>query len=170
MDASDRPSFWHDPAPPGDWRIEVEAAMQHAGLRTSSARALVLDWIAMIEQPFTAETIVEQLVVGWGVGSRPTVYRTMDWLRSAGWLARLHLPEHEHTYVRTHPGSAQVICTDCGIVQHLTEMNLTTMLMAQLGAIGFELHEQHLELYGRCRLCQTTPHVHRSHGAKETTS
>jgi hypothetical protein len=46
------------PAPPRssparDWRVAVDRGLQAAGLRTSSARTAVLDWIAAAKRPFT---------------------------------------------------------------------------------------------------------------------
>lgn len=145
------------------WRAGVEAALHTAGLRHSSARATVLDWIAGAARPFTAETIVQQLVDAWGVGSRPTVYRTVDWLRGAGWLARLHGDGVDRTYARCLPGGHQLVCTGCGVVQTLTGVDLTPLLDSHLRALGFELRAQHLELYGRCLLCQAAPVQHVTH-------
>jgi Fe2+ or Zn2+ uptake regulation protein len=136
-----------------DWRAAVESALQGAGLRASSARTAVLDWIAAAERPFTAETIVLQLVVGWGLGSRPTVYRTVDWLRSAGWLVRLHGDGVDRAYTRSQPGAHQVICTDCGAIQTITDLELEPLVAPWLQNLGFELQSEHLELYGRCRQC-----------------
>jgi Fe2+ or Zn2+ uptake regulation protein len=137
-----------------DWRVAVETAVQGAGLRASAARTAVLDWIAAAERPFTAETIVQQLVVGWGLGSRPTVYRTVDWLRSAGWLARLHVEGNDRAYVRSLPGGHQLVCTICGESQTVTDLELGPLVAPRLQNLGFELQGEHLELYGRCRQCR----------------
>lgn len=136
------------------WRTAVATALHGAGLRQSLARNAVLDWIAAASGPFTAEAIVQQLVGGWSLGSRPTVYRTVDWLRTAGWLARLHLEGSDRAYVRSLPGGHPLVCTGCGEVQTLLGLELTPLLEARLGALGFELRGHHLELYGRCRRCR----------------
>lgn len=137
-----------------DWRVAVEHALHAAGLRTSSARTAVLDWIAVAERPFTAEMIVQQLVNSWGTGSRPTVYRTVDWLRCSGWLARLHVAGNDRAYVRHLPGGYQLVCTDCGASQIITDLKLALLIAPQLQDLGFELQHEHLELYGRCRQCR----------------
>lgn len=143
-----------------DWRANVDAAMHGAGLRASSTRTVVLDWIAAAEPPFTAETVVQQLVGGWGLCSRPTVYRTLDWLHAAGWLARLRVAGSDRAYVRSLPGAHQLVCTGCGTVRTLTGLELAPLLEAHLRRLGFELRTLHLELYGRCLHCQATPDVH----------
>lgn|GEM_PF-2868283 len=136
------------------WRSGVVEALHRAGMRSSSARAEVVDWIAATPGPFRAEMIVQQLVVGWGIGSRPTVYRTIDWLRAAGWLARLHGEGLDRAYTRTAPGGHQFVCTGCGSIQTLTALDLAPFLAPQLLALGCELSGQHLELYGHCHDCR----------------
>lgn len=148
------------------WRDAVELAVRGAGLRTSAARNAVLDWIAAAERPFTAETIAQQLA-DWDHGSRPTVYRTLDWLRAGGWLLRLHDHDHDRAYVRSLPGAYQAVCTGCGEVQTLTGLELAPLLEAHLRALGFELRAQHLELYGRCRVCRLADSDHYEPHQKE---
>jgi Fe2+ or Zn2+ uptake regulation protein len=149
----DNPAYSLKHSAAADWRAAVEAAVRGAGPRTSAARNAVLDWIAAAERPFTAETIVQQLA-DWDHGSRTTVYRTLDWLRASGWLLRLHNDGHDRAYARSLPDAHQVVCTGCGGVQTLTGLELAPLLDARLRTLGFELRGQHLELYGRCRLCQ----------------
>lgn len=153
-----------------DWRLAVEEAVQHAGLRASVARTAVLDWIAAAERPFTAETIVQQLVVGDGLGSRPTVYRTVDWLRAAGWLSRLHLTGSDRAYVRSFPGGHQLVCTCCGESQTITGLELGPLVAPQLQTLGFELRGEHLELYGRCRRCRYADDADRVTACVDATS
>lgn len=141
------------------WRSGVVEALHRAGMRSSSARAEVVDWIAATPGPFRAEMIVQQLVVGWGIGSRPTVYRTIDWLRAAGWLARLHGEGLDRAYTRTAPGGHQLICVGCGDIQTLLGLDLAPLLTRQLSALGFELCGQSLEIHGRCRDCCTAAPV-----------
>ncbi|NTV65389.1 MAG: hypothetical protein HGA65_17905 [Oscillochloris sp.] len=135
------------------WRAAVGAALQSEGLRDSQVRAAILDWIAAMPPPFTAEQVVREVVGGLGLGSRPTVYRTIDWLRGGGWLTRLHNDDVERGYVRTLPGSYHLVCTGCGGIQILSDLDLALLLGPHLQALGFELCNQHLELYGRCRDC-----------------
>jgi Fe2+ or Zn2+ uptake regulation protein len=132
------------------WRCRVEALMGAAGMRRSTARGAVLDWIAATDQPFTAELIACQVPRS----SRPTIYRTLDWLRAAGWLARLAGEANDRAYVRSQPGSHHLICTDCGGVQ-IVALDLTASVAHQLHALEFELQEHHLEVYGRCRTCRS---------------
>jgi Fur family transcriptional regulator, peroxide stress response regulator len=139
------------------WRAAVASALKLAQIRHSPVREALLDWIAASSGPFTAETIVQQLVDGWGIGSRPTVYRAMEWLRAAGWVARLHGEGVDRTYARCVPGGHQLVCTGCGAIRIITNLELTPLLQTHLRTLGFELSGQHLELYGRCQLCRELP-------------
>lgn len=111
-------------------------------MRHSGGRAAVLTWIAAAERPFTAEMIVQQLVVPQRV-SRPTIYRTVDWLRTAGWLLRLHGEAVDRFYVRAIPGCYQVVCTGCGSLRAI---------------LALDLRSQSLEVYGMCQTCRAYAH------------
>jgi Fe2+ or Zn2+ uptake regulation protein len=132
------------------WRYQIEALIDATGMRHSAARSAVLDWIAATDQPFTAEVLACQVPRS----SRPTIYRTLDWLRAGGWLARLAGEGNDRAYVRSQPGSHHLICTDCGAVQ-IVALDLTAAVAHQLHALDFELQEHHLEVYGRCRTCRS---------------
>jgi Fur family transcriptional regulator, ferric uptake regulator len=144
MQRSGAPGFDHL------WRCRVEALIGAAGMRRSTARGAVLDWIAATDQPFTAEMITYRLPGS----SRPTIYRTLDWLRTGGWLARLAGEGNDRAYARSQPGSHHLICTDCGGVQ-IVALDLVASVAPQLHALDFELQEHHLEVYGRCRTCRS---------------
>lgn len=93
-------------------------------------------------------------MVSGGLGSRPTVYRTVDWLRAAGWLARLHIEGNDRAYVRSQPGGHQLVCINCGESQTITDLDLAPLVAPRLQDLGFDLQGEHLELYGRCRQCR----------------
>jgi Fur family transcriptional regulator, ferric uptake regulator len=136
-----------------EWRNQVATLIGNCGMRQSQARATVLDWIAAAACPFTAEMIVAQLVIRWGRSSRATVYRTVDWLHAAGWLARLNADGVDRAYVRRLPDSLQLICTACGSVRAL-HLDVSALVTPHVQALGFELQDHHLELYGRCQNCR----------------
>ncbi|NJK78699.1 MAG: transcriptional repressor [Chloroflexaceae bacterium] len=142
---------------PEMWRNRVEEMLISSGQRLTMPRRAILDWIAHADAPFTAETLVDELVDQRNASSRPTVYRTVEWLRSAGWIARVQSDGPEHTYARMLPGHYHhAVCTDCGttlVVPGCEAINsLTTLLQQQ----GFEVQGHILELFGICERCRTT--------------
>jgi Fe2+ or Zn2+ uptake regulation protein len=139
-----------------EWRQGAERALQASGCRTTLSRRTILDWIAQIQTPFTAETLVADLEQR-GCASRPTIYRTIEWLRSAGWIARVQCDVDHHTYARHLPGHYhQVICTACGITQVISGCAIEQLLVPALSGADFEIHCHRLEIYGICGICRAT--------------
>ncbi len=137
------------------WRTQVEQMLIAHGQRLTSPRVAILRWIASTTAPFTAETLVAELVDGQHIGSRPTVYRTVDWLRSEGWIARVQIDGLEHSYARMLPGHYHhAVCTDCGATLVLAGCEALQSLTASLEDQGFEVRGHILELFGVCRECR----------------
>lgn len=137
------------------WRTQVEQMLIEQGQRLTVPRVAILGWIAATTVPFTAETLVSELVDRQQIGSRPTVYRTVDWLRSAGWIARVQSDESEHAYARMLPGHYHhAVCTDCGATLVLPGCEALQPLAAALADQGFEVRGHILELFGVCRECR----------------
>jgi Fur family transcriptional regulator, ferric uptake regulator len=123
--------------------------------RATPARQLLVDSIAAINRPFTAEELVDEFVNRQSLTGRATVYRTLDWLRISGWISRVQHDGEHATYTRTLPGHHHtVICTNCGTTLMLGGCDLETLLAPVLASSGFEVQGHVLELYGRCSRCQ----------------
>lgn len=137
------------------WREQVQTALQQEGQRLTLPRRAILDWIAQTDAPFTAETLVAELVEQQQSSSRPTVYRTVEWLRKTGWIARVQSDGPEHTYARLLPGHYHhAVCTSCGrtlVVPGCEALNSIAGLLEQQ---GFEVRGHILELFGLCQLCR----------------
>jgi Fe2+ or Zn2+ uptake regulation protein len=138
-----------------DWHARAVEALLAAGCRNTAPRHAVLDWIASRCTPFTAEILVAALERQQGLSSRPTIYRTLEWLRAEGWIARVQSDENAHTYVRRLPGHYhQVICTQCGHTLIMRGCTIEHALVPALSSIDFEVHGHVLELYGVCGSCR----------------
>ncbi|MBA3471166.1 MAG: transcriptional repressor [Herpetosiphonaceae bacterium] len=137
------------------WCDGAEQALLVAGHRSTLPRRAVLSWIAQQHGPFTAEVLVRQLESERGESSRATIYRTLDWLRSAGWIARVHSEGAEHAYARVLPGHHHhAVCTRCGVILVVGGCLLEALVGPTLAAIDFEIHSHLLELYGVCSPCR----------------
>lgn len=140
-------------APDEGWRQAAQQALARAGFRSTLPRRLMLEWIAAVNGPFSAEALVQELDRRRS-GTRATVYRFIDWLREHGWLARVHSDDARHAYVRRRPGHQhQAICSGCGATLTLDGCGIEDLVMPALIAAGFELHGHVLELHGLCRRC-----------------
>jgi len=137
------------------WRSRVEQMLIAQGQRLTAPRTAILAWIAQSSAPFTAEMLVAELADQRHASSRPTVYRTVDWLRNMGWIARVQSDGHEHTYARMLPGHYHhAICTDCGTTLVVPGCEALQSLTSLLADEGFEVRGHILELFGVCRVCR----------------
>jgi Fur family zinc uptake transcriptional regulator len=137
-----------------EWRTLVEQAFREERQRVTPQRQAVLDWIASREGPFRSEELVAAMEAHQG-GSRATIYRMIEWLRSRGWIARVQHTVPQHRYACLVPGhSARLVCSTCGTT---FAFDVQAWLTAMLADIGFEVHEIHehiLELQGVCAHCR----------------
>lgn len=140
---------------PAEWLAGVEQALSGAGHRATLSRHAVLAWIAAAPAPFTAEMLVAELAAQRGMSSRPTIYRTIDWLRSSGWIARVQGDGPEHAYARLRPGHYHhAVCTGCGLTLVFAGCDALVGVVATLEQHGFVVHGHRLEVYGRCARCR----------------
>jgi Fe2+ or Zn2+ uptake regulation protein len=141
--------------PSSDWQQRVQAALSEAGFHSTLPRRQMLEWIAAAEGPFAAEALVGALEQQ-RCGTRATVYRFIDWLRSHEWLERVYSNDMHHTYVRRFPGHChQAICVKCGASLVITTCLLESLVVPELLAANFELYGHVLEFYGVCRSCRS---------------
>lgn len=148
-------THYHPLPPAADWRQGALGAVQRRQQRSTPARELVVDYIAALARPFTAEELVAELVARQGRSGRATIYRTLDSLREAGWVTRIQGEGEQHAYTRLMPGHHHsVVCTCCGVTLVLGGCDLDALLAPILAEAGFAIAGHRLELYGTCASCQ----------------
>jgi Fur family transcriptional regulator, ferric uptake regulator len=149
-----RPHHHHTPVA-DEWLASVTEALRASGQRTTVPRRAILHWIAGAAAPFGAETLVRELEAQHGISSRATVYRLLDWLRSEGWLERVHRDGAQSTYARLLPGHHHhAVCTQCGSVLVVGGCDIDQSFAAALRGSAFEIHGHMLEIYGLCGRCR----------------
>jgi Fe2+ or Zn2+ uptake regulation protein len=140
---------------PDEWRVEVEHALRDCNQRLTEQRLVVLDWIADTGGPFTAETLVADMEAQHG-SSRATIYRILEWLRSNGWIARVHSNPSQNSYICLVPGLAgKAVCSRCGTTFLFDTGDITQAMTTLVAALDFEMHGHVLELCGLCAHCRT---------------
>lgn len=146
-----------------EWRLGTERALSREGYRCTAPRRAILDWIAARDTAFTPEALAEALEARPEPSSRATVYRLINWLHAAGWLARIHTPVPgipgkaglglSHAYGRALPGHYSAVCGGCGGVLIVRAGDLAAQIAPALCGAGFTVRGHHLELYGLCGGC-----------------
>lgn len=140
-----------------EWRQSVERAVRGAGFRLTRPRGVILDHIARLSIPFTAEDIAGELEERQGLSSRATIYRMLDWLCTSGWIVRVQSDQTHNAYTRILPGDHHnLICTRCGGTMVIGGCNIETVLAPVLVGTDFDVHGHVLEVYGHCGRCRTT--------------
>lgn len=147
--------FLHGEVASSEWRDGAEKSLLAARQRSTVPRRAILAWIAAQHAPFTAEALVTDLETERGQSSRATIYRTIEWLKTAGWIARVHTDGAEHTYARVLPAHHHhVVCTRCGVTLVLGGCELEGLLGPISASTDFEIHGHLLEFYGVCKPCR----------------
>jgi len=149
----------HSAPPAAEWRAAVEDVLQTSGHRHTAQRRRVLDRIAAQVAPFTAESLIAQLSAADDQAAaalgRATIYRTLEWLRSIGWITRLHNDSGANSYTRLLPGHHHsVVCTRCGAVFVLGGCLIEPVLDMLLAETDFHVQGHVLEVYGVCATCR----------------
>ncbi|MFV9504370.1 MAG: Fur family transcriptional regulator [Oscillochloridaceae bacterium umkhey_bin13] len=140
-----------------DWSERVQAALRTDGQRLTTPRLAIIGWIAAQERPFSAEALTAAFANQTAGVGRATAYRTVDWLREQGWLARVQTERGDYTYTRTLPGHHHhAVCTRCGATLLLEGCNAFGALTDLLREHGFLVHGHFLELFGLCVRCRAT--------------
>lgn len=141
------------------WASAVRGAWQAAGVRATEPRLRLLATMARYHAPFSAEQLYADLLVG--TNDRPgraTVYRTIEQLHSAGWLARIHPQGAEAGYAPSFPGHLHhLVCTSCGVVIAFEGCALDELLARLALQTDFAIEGHLLQIYGRCADCRQPP-------------
>lgn len=137
-------------------RDQLRAQMRRAGLRSTSARIAVLEYLATAASPMSHADLVDALApLGF---DRATVYRNLIDLTEVGLLARTELGDHvwrfesrlaDARHATDHP---HFVCVDCGEVSCLSgvSVDISPSPGSKRSVIG-ELTE--VLLKGRCGRC-----------------
>ncbi len=141
-----------------DWADGVIAMLSEQGHRITEPRKNLLRRITAYKHPFTAEQLyADERQSDQSVG-RATVYRMLDLLHSAGWLARVHRDDSDHAYVISHSRHQHhLVCSSCGDVVAFEGCDLDAVLGGLAQRLGFKVEGHWLEAFGSCRRCQITP-------------
>ncbi len=141
---------------PEAWMQAVRGAWRVGGLRVTEPRLRVLQTIARYGAPFSAEQLYDDLSRDGGERpGRATVYRTLEHLHSAGWLARIHGGAGEAGYVTSLPGHVHhLVCTSCGTVIAFAGCALDELVARLAAQTDFAIEGHLLQLYGRCATCR----------------
>jgi Fur family zinc uptake transcriptional regulator len=137
---------------------KAEQACKARGLRLTPLRRRVLELIWGSHEPVKAYDALDRLR-GEHKGAAPaTVYRALEFLLRQGLV---HKIESLNAYIGCgEPGhntaSQFLICHRCGEVAELDDDEVTALIAARAGKLGFAVDSQTIEVQGCCAKCGNT--------------
>ncbi len=136
----------------------IRAALRRHRIRYTAQRAAVYRVLDEEGRALTAQEVHARLEAGNAGGAcwLSTVYRTLECFVEAGLAASEPLPGLEgSSYRLLHRAHRHfAVCLACRRLIPLAVCPLE-LPQAELEAIGFELQDHKVELYGRCADCRT---------------
>ena len=136
----------------------AESRCAQRGLRLTKLRRRVLELIWSRHEPVKAYEVLEKLRDEHRGAAPPTVYRALDFLQKEGLVHRI---ESLNAFVGcgepTNPHLGQfLICRECGSVAEMDDAEITSLLAAKAGTLGFQVDSETIEVKGLCSECGNT--------------
>jgi Fur family ferric uptake transcriptional regulator len=136
-------------------RIEdSRAALNIAGTRVTSQRALILETIRQDEGHLDADEIYRRARQRQPRLSLSTVYRTVHALKKLGLIQELHFDESHHHYEAKPPTKHHhLVCLGCGRVIEF-QYPLSRIKRNVAGGGDFEIVDADIRVTGYCPRCR----------------
>ena len=127
--------------------------LQGAGLRLTPQRLAIAREVLVQDHP-TASEVYEAVRGQFPTMGLATVYATLNTMVERGLLRPLAFESAVRFDANVTP-HANLICTSCGRITDYDGCDDVLRLLRDRAAsdAGFELEQQRLDLYGRCRPC-----------------
>lgn len=134
--------------------------LKEKGLKMTRQRLVVLEALADCpQQHLTAEEIYERVKAANPDIGLATVYRTVQLLSELDLIERIHLDDGFVRYEirdmrqKEHHRHHHLICMGCGKVLAFQEDMLEALESGVKQALGFQVTDHEVKLYGYCRNC-----------------
>jgi len=133
----------------------AEAICRENGARMTATRRRVLELIWESHRPVKAYELLERMSRDGRRVKPPTIYRALDFLYENGLIHRI---ETLNAVVGcSDPAGAHsgyfLVCDNCETVTELASSALDDFLCDEAERLGFRVHRQSVEIFGRCRSC-----------------
>ncbi|MBS1120073.1 MAG: ferric uptake regulator, Fur family [Deltaproteobacteria bacterium] len=109
---------------------ELRDAVRACGLRATPSRIAVLELVRTSGSPISHADAADRLALQ--VWDRATIYRNLTDLAEAGLLRRTDVGDHVWRFEALAPGDdpkashAHFVCTECGTIECLPELEIST--------------------------------------------
>ncbi len=134
---------------------EIRTLVRESGLRSTSARITVIQFLRQASSPLTHAEIAEDLTpLGF---DKATVYRNLIDLADAGLVKRTELGDHAWRFELRDPNEAEdaqhphFVCTECGSVSCLHDVDFKPAQNKKWSEVG---RVTEILLKGICHDCE----------------
>jgi Fur family transcriptional regulator, ferric uptake regulator len=130
----------------------VLSALRSAGLRISTARRMIVDFLFEASGPMSAQQIAI------GMDRTPldlaSVYRNMEKLEEVGVVRHLHAGHGPGRYALNRGGVPEYLtCDRCGALEEIDRRELDPVREAVQERFGYEVGFTHFPMVGLCPRC-----------------
>lgn len=134
--------------------LETAKELRAQGYRLTPQRLLVLDAIKGAGH-LTAEEVLARVEVSYPMINAATIYRTLEWLKTAGLVAETDLGDERRVYefIADHPHH-HLTCLECGRHFEVPDELLDDLRQRVAEEYGFTLRADHMGLFGYCQECR----------------
>ena len=136
-------------------RSSVLGELRAKGFRMTPQRMMVLEAVEASDDHISAEEIFKQAHAKYPYLNISTVYRTLELLKTQGFVAESDLGGGRLVY---HPvGKAHhhhLVCRKCGGVQDVDESVFDRLEDVLKKRYGFNADMEHMAIFGTCKKCK----------------
>jgi Fur family ferric uptake transcriptional regulator len=130
----------------------VLRALRSAGLRISTARRMIVDFLFEASAPVSAQQIAI------GLNRTPldlaSVYRNLEKLEEIGVVRHLHAGHGPGRYALNRSGVPEYLtCDRCGAIEEIDRRDLDPVREAVQERFGYEVGFTHFPMVGLCPRC-----------------
>lgn len=133
---------------------ELQKLFEKEGLRNTSQRRAVYDYLCQTDSHPTARQIYQKLKPDHPTLSLATVYNTLDLLVGAGLVSDLgEIGDNQVHFDSNLTSHINLACTQCHKIVDVPTLNINHLESAIQGS-GFKIHGSRIVYYGVCPNCQ----------------
>ncbi len=125
-------------------------------LRSTPARAAVLDAVLQSQGHFDAEGLYYRMISTGTKISRATVYNTLDLLQDCGLVSKYRFAENSSRYEKAfgRPDHHHLICLECGDLIEFVNERLNRIQEEVCDEKNFLPQSSSLQIFGTCAKCK----------------
>jgi Fur family transcriptional regulator, ferric uptake regulator len=125
------------------------------GLRLTPQRAIIIEIIEKLDGHITAELIFDEVKKVNPYINLATIYRTLELLQDLNLITPTDLGGNQTYFaLKDHCSHHHLVCQHCGCIEEFRDELLEPIWSNIKAHYGFEVHTDHLSLFGLCQHCR----------------